>query len=154
MASHARGRTDLGEYALRGMMKRNMIVEIDHQSAKAAKRTMEILESEGYPGVVSTHSWMDKHFTERLYRLGGFITHYGHDADTFVSEGTQERALREKYALRPDPEHPTGDALRHLDPRGEDLQLTLVLAPRPRRSRCEGRPRPEPRDLLRLRWLA
>lgn len=96
---NTKGLTDLGEYALRGMMKRNMIVEIDHQSAKAAKRTMEILESEGYPGVVSTHSWMDKHFTERLYRLGGFITHYGHDADTFVSEGTEERALREKYGV-------------------------------------------------------
>lgn len=94
-----RGLTSLGEYALRGMMKRNMLVEIDHQSVKAAKRTMEILESEGYPGVVSTHSWMDKAFSERIYQLGGFIAQYGHDADEFVQEGAQEAALRKKYGV-------------------------------------------------------
>lgn len=91
------GLTSLGEYALRGMMKRNMLVEIDHQSVKAAKRSMEILESEGYPGVLSTHSWMDKSFTERIYKLGGFITQYGHDVRDFVSEGKDEEAVRAKY---------------------------------------------------------
>ena len=92
-----RGLTSLGEYALRGMMDRDLMVEIDHQSVKAASRTMEILESEAYPGVISSHSWMDKHFTERVYRLGGFITQYGHGAEEFVEEGHAERPVRQKY---------------------------------------------------------
>lgn len=91
------GLTALGEYALRGMMDRGLLVELDHQSVKAAKRTMEVLESEGYPGVISSHSWMDKHFTERIYRLGGFITQYGHGADAFVEEGAADRPVRQKY---------------------------------------------------------
>ena len=78
-------------------MKRKMLVELDHQSVKAAQRTMEVLESEGYPGVISSHSWMDKHFTERVYRLGGFITQYGHGAEEFVEEGHAERPVRQKY---------------------------------------------------------
>lgn len=94
---NTRGLTPLGEYALRGMMDRDLMVEIDHQGVKAAKRTMEILESEGYPGVISSHSWMDKHFTERVYRLGGFITQYGHDSRSFVKEGAAERPIRKKY---------------------------------------------------------
>ena len=92
-----RGLTELGEYALRGMMDRDLMVEIDHQGVKAAKRTMEILESEGYPGVISSHSWMDKAFTERVYRLGGFVAQYGNDSRSFVTEGAADHSVREKY---------------------------------------------------------
>lgn len=92
-----RGLTDLGEYALKGMMKRRMLVELDHQSVKAADRTLDILEEAAYPGVISSHSWMDPTYTERVYRLGGFITQYGHDAGRFVSDAGTDRALRERY---------------------------------------------------------
>ncbi|MGO1165032.1 MAG: discoidin domain-containing protein [Janibacter sp.] len=94
---NTRGLTELGEYTLRGMMDRGLMVELDHQGVKSAKRTMEILEAEGYPGVLSSHSWMDKHFTERIYKLGGFITQYGHDARSFVEEGAKEHPVREQY---------------------------------------------------------
>lgn len=94
-----RGLTSLGEYALRGMMDRDLMIEIDHQSVKAAKRTMEIVEAEGYPGVISSHSWMDTSFTERVYRLGGFITQYGNDSRSFVKEGAAERPVRQKYGV-------------------------------------------------------
>ena len=60
-----RGLSTLGEYALTGMMRRGMVVEVDHMSAKAAARTLDILETANYPGIVSTHSWMDTHLTER-----------------------------------------------------------------------------------------
>ncbi len=92
-----RGLTELGEYALRGMMERGLIVDIDHQGVKAAQRTLDILEAEDYPGVISSHSWMDKHFTERVYRLGGFIAQYGHDARSFVEEGAAEAPIRDEY---------------------------------------------------------
>lgn len=94
-----RGLTDLGQYGLNGLMERGMLVEIDHMSVKAASRTLDLLELSNYPGVVSSHSWMDKTFTERLYRLGGFVTQYGHGAGSFVDEADDERALREKYKV-------------------------------------------------------
>src|SRR5699024_3964823 len=92
-----RGLTRLGEYALQGMIDRGLMVEIDHQSVKAADRTLEILEDEDYPGVISSHSWMDPSLTDRVYRLGGFAAQYGNDARSFVEEGAAQHELREKY---------------------------------------------------------
>ncbi|MGL4306709.1 MAG: hypothetical protein ACRCSF_11190 [Mycobacteriaceae bacterium] len=93
------GLSGLGEYALHGMMDRGMLVEVDHMSVKAASRTMDILEENHYPGVVSSHSWMDKHFTERLYRLGGFVTGYGGGSEGFINEAHEEQHLREEYGV-------------------------------------------------------
>lgn len=94
---NVRGMTKLGEYALRAMMDRNMMVELDHMSVKAAGHALDVLEAEQYPGVLSSHSWMDAGWTERLYRLGGFKTSYPHAAEEFVADWRGERALREKY---------------------------------------------------------
>ncbi|MCB5183391.1 galactose-binding domain-containing protein [Streptomyces antimicrobicus] len=94
---NTRGLTELGEYAVRGMMKRKMMLEIDHMSVKAAGRAFDILESESYPGVISSHSWMDSDWLERLYRLGGFATQYMNGAEAFSNEARRTDALREKY---------------------------------------------------------
>ncbi|MFE7775248.1 discoidin domain-containing protein [Streptomyces sp. NPDC057445] len=94
---NTRGLTELGEYAVRGMMKRKMMLEIDHMSVKAAGRAFDIFESESYPGVISSHSWMDMNWTERVYRLGGFIAQYMHGAEGFGAEAKRTDALRDKY---------------------------------------------------------
>ncbi|WP_078910196.1 discoidin domain-containing protein [Streptomyces sp. NRRL S-87] len=94
---NSRGLTDLGEYALRGMMKRKMMLELDHMSVKAANRSLDILESENYPGVISSHSWMDTDWTERLYKLGGFLGQYMNGSEGFTAEARRTKALREKY---------------------------------------------------------
>ncbi|MCP2309056.1 discoidin domain-containing protein [Kitasatospora paracochleata] len=94
---NTRGLTSLGEYAVRGMMKRHMMLEVDHMSVKAANRAFEILESDAYPGVISSHSWMDLQWTERLYKMGGFIAQYDHSADGFVAEAHRTKALRDQY---------------------------------------------------------
>ena len=94
-----RGLSALGEYALAGMMRRGMVVEVDHMSVKAATRTLDLLEAANYPGVVSSHSWMDTHLTERIYRLGGFVAQYGHDAGEFVDTMHTDEALRAKYGV-------------------------------------------------------
>ncbi|MET8755433.1 hypothetical protein ABZW32_35830 [Streptomyces sp. NPDC004667] len=96
---NTRGLTDLGEYAVRAMMKRHMMLEIDHMSAKATSRSLDILEQAGYPGVISSHSWMDTDWTERLYRLGGFIAQHTHDAPAFAAEARQTAGLRQKYGV-------------------------------------------------------
>ncbi|MFJ1705004.1 discoidin domain-containing protein [Kitasatospora sp. NPDC088346] len=94
---NSRGLTDLGEYAVRGMVKRKMMLEIDHMSVKAAGRAFDILESESYPGVISSHSWMDLDWTERVYKLGGFVAQYMHGAEGFSAEAKRTDALRDKY---------------------------------------------------------
>ncbi|MFJ1751523.1 discoidin domain-containing protein [Kitasatospora sp. NPDC088134] len=96
---NTRGLTDLGAYAIDGMMKRHMMLEVDHMSVKAAKSAFEQLESKGYPGVLSSHSWMDLNWTERLYRLGGFAAQYPHDANAFVAEANRTKALRDRYGV-------------------------------------------------------
>ncbi|WP_411074058.1 discoidin domain-containing protein [Streptomyces sp. cmx-4-7] len=96
---NTRGLTRLGEYALRGMIDRGMMLELDHMSVKAAGRALDILESQEYPGVLSSHSWMDLDWTERLYRLGGFVAQYMHGAEGFVGEAGQKAALRAKYGV-------------------------------------------------------
>ncbi|MGW2444136.1 galactose-binding domain-containing protein [Streptomyces sp. NPDC001675] len=96
---NARGLTDLGEYAVRGMMKRRMMLEIDHMGVKAAGRALDILEAGSYPGVISSHSWMDMNWTERVYGLGGFVAQYMNGSKGFVAEANRTKALREKYGV-------------------------------------------------------
>ncbi|THA58387.1 discoidin domain-containing protein [Streptomyces sp. A1136] len=94
---NTRGLTALGEYAVRGMMKRKMMLEVDHMSVKAAGQAFDILETESYPGVISSHSWMDLGWTERLYKLGGFAAQYMNGSEGFSAEAKRTQALREKY---------------------------------------------------------
>ncbi|MFJ9346659.1 discoidin domain-containing protein [Streptomyces sp. NPDC101237] len=94
-----RGLTDLGEYAVRGMMKRKMMLEIDHMGVKAVGQALDILESASYPGVISSHSWMDLDWTGRVYALGGFVAQYMHGSEGFVAEAARTRALRERYGV-------------------------------------------------------
>ncbi|MEU3948773.1 discoidin domain-containing protein [Streptomyces sp. NPDC029526] len=96
---NVRGLTDLGEYAVRGMMKRNMMLEIDHMSVKATGRVLDILEAESYPGVLSSHSWMDLDWTDRVYGLGGFIAQYMHGSEGFVAEAGRTEALRDEHGV-------------------------------------------------------
>ncbi|MFF2659083.1 discoidin domain-containing protein [Kitasatospora sp. NPDC058032] len=96
---NTRGLTELGEYALRGMMRRGMMLELDHMSVKAAGRALDVLESVSYPGVLSSHSWMDLGWTERVYRLGGFVAQYMNGAEAFSAEAKRTDALRDKYGV-------------------------------------------------------
>ncbi len=94
-----RGLTELGEYAVRGMMQRKMMLEIDHMSVKATGRVLDMFEAASYPGVLSSHSWMDLNWTERVYSLGGFVAQYMHGSEEFVKEAARTDALREKYGV-------------------------------------------------------
>ncbi|GAQ71993.1 discoidin domain-containing protein [Streptomyces turgidiscabies] len=92
-----RGLTALGDYAVRGMIKRKMMLEIDHMGVKAAGQAMDIFAAEAYPGILSSHSWMDLNWTDRVYGLGGFIAQYMHSSKEFVAEAARTDALRTKY---------------------------------------------------------
>lgn len=59
--------TPLGEFLIDEMMKRGMIIEVDHLPQWSYRRAFEMLEAADYPAVGS-HS---RHFDGRIYALGG-----------------------------------------------------------------------------------
>ncbi|GAA2687289.1 membrane dipeptidase [Nonomuraea recticatena] len=91
-----KGLTSLGRHMVEGMMRRGMMIEIDHMSVKAADQTLDLLEAAGYPGVISSHSWADPAFLPRIYRLGGMVTQYGHAAEEFAEEWRRTQPLRQE----------------------------------------------------------
>ncbi|NUT40556.1 MAG: Coagulation factor 5/8 type domain-containing protein [Thermoactinospora sp.] len=93
---NTKGLTSLGRYMLEGMISRGMMVEIDHMSVKAADQTLDLLESRGYAGVISSHSWTDPTYFRRIYQLGGMITSISHDADDFVDNWRSSKTLRDE----------------------------------------------------------
>ena len=90
-----KGLTPLGEHLIRSMMRRGMIIETDHLSVKARREVLTILEAEGYPGVISSHSWGDAGSQKRIQRLGGLIGPITHEANAFASEWREARANRD-----------------------------------------------------------
>ena len=54
---NVRGLTPLGEYLIDRMIDKGMIIETDHMGVRTRAQTLAILESRGYPGVITSHSW-------------------------------------------------------------------------------------------------
>ncbi len=94
-----RGLTTLGEYAIRKMMQKNVIFDPDHQSVIGRDQALNVLESKDYSGVISSHSWSTDNALPRIYRLGGLVTPYAGDSESFVD---QWRHLRDFYAATGD----------------------------------------------------
>jgi hypothetical protein len=91
---NARGLTGLGEYAVRRLMEKGMIVDPDHLSVRARKGVMSLLEAERYSGAVSSHSWSTPDVESRIYTLGGVITPMQDRADDWVKHWRETRAKR------------------------------------------------------------
>jgi microsomal dipeptidase-like Zn-dependent dipeptidase len=90
-----RGLTDLGRHLIRSMMRKGMIVETDHMSMRTRRQTLSILESEGYPGVISSHSWGDPGSQKRLQALGGLVGPISSVSTHFADEWQAARANRD-----------------------------------------------------------
>ncbi|MCB1687016.1 MAG: hypothetical protein KDI33_00940 [Halioglobus sp.] len=92
------GFTDLGEFLMRQLMSRGMIIEVDHLPRKSYKRAYEILEQYDYPAVGS-HG---RNNNGRLYQLGGMSKfNFGRcrSADT---PATMDDSLQQRVALMRD----------------------------------------------------
>jgi hypothetical protein len=87
------GLTDLGAYAMRGMIDRGMLIDLDHMSAKATGQALDLLEDAAYPGVMSSHSWVDPSYYPRIYALGGMAVPYGWGTEEFVGEWRSLKAV-------------------------------------------------------------
>ena len=80
------GLTELGEYTIRGLAKRNMLFDPDHMSVKARKASLDLIESMNYSGVLSSHSWSTPDAYPRIYAEKGFIAPYAGDSTGFVEK--------------------------------------------------------------------
>jgi hypothetical protein len=90
------GMTPLGEYLVRKMIRRGMIVDPDHMSVTAANRALEILAREKHSGVVSSHSWTDERNWPDIYRLGGVVAPKAGSSTGFIENWREARKMRDR----------------------------------------------------------
>jgi microsomal dipeptidase-like Zn-dependent dipeptidase len=97
---NTRGLTALGTYLVKQLMKRGMIIHVDHMGVRTATATLDLAAEAGYPGVVSVHTWSDRAIVDRILKLGGFVASYayaasdaGNGAPGFLDEWRANRAL-------------------------------------------------------------
>ncbi|HET9104963.1 MAG TPA: Coagulation factor 5/8 type domain-containing protein [Solirubrobacteraceae bacterium] len=94
---NTRGLTDLGHYLIDQMMRRHLIVELDHMDVKTADDTLSLLEAHHYSGVVSAHSWDSPQENPRIYNLGGFVTPIaGSSPTSFIDQWKTSETVRNK----------------------------------------------------------
>ena len=92
---NARGLTPLGEILVRQMMRKRMIIDVDHMSAFTADRVLTIAEGEGYPvaaghtGLVEASLGAKRHEgqktasqIQRIRDLGGVVAPILHQGST------------------------------------------------------------------------
>jgi hypothetical protein len=85
------GLTPLGEFLMSEMMKRGMVMEVDHFSRRSYKRAYEILVENEYPAV-GTHG---RDYNGLLYELGGVSTSgFGRCRDPEVAATTDDSFQR------------------------------------------------------------
>ena len=85
------GLSDLGEYVVREMMKRGMVIDPDHLSQAARDEVLAIVEAERYPGIMSSHSWSNMQDYPRILAQGGVVTPMGNSVTGFVESWQKVR---------------------------------------------------------------
>ncbi len=74
---NVRGLTEIGHAFIDELMKRRMIIEVDHSSRKVIDRIFELAEVNGYPGLTSSHDWLNSEvLLDRLVANGGNISRF------------------------------------------------------------------------------
>jgi hypothetical protein len=96
---NTKGLTSLGQYVIRKMAQRGMIVETDHMSVKTRRGALDLLEQLHYPGVISSHSWGDEGSQKRILDLGGMVGPYAGGSTSYVKDAAQARADKDPQFL-------------------------------------------------------
>lgn len=78
------GMTELGREFLKGMVRRGMVFDPDHMSAKARRQALDELARVDYSGIVSSHTWADDTIYERILSLGGVVTPHAGGSEGFA----------------------------------------------------------------------
>lgn len=97
---NVRGLTDLGHFLINELMKRKMIIELDHSSRKTIDRIMEIAEANGYPGLTSSHDWLySEELLDRLAADGGTIKRFASARGAWVDKLNRVDERSAKYTV-------------------------------------------------------
>jgi hypothetical protein len=96
---NTRGLTDLGRFAVREMVKREMIVNPDHMSQRAVDDTLTIAEANDYSGVISSHDWVDPGNYPRYFKLGGLAFPDSSATENYIDEYESRRPKRTPYEI-------------------------------------------------------
>jgi hypothetical protein len=67
------GLTAIGRYLINAMIRRHLVIELDHMDVKTADAALSLIEQHHYAGVVSAHSWDTPDESARIYLAGGFV---------------------------------------------------------------------------------
>ena len=71
------GITELGQFLVQELMRRNMIIEVDHSARSVIDRILETAASNGYPGITSSHDWLySEELLDRVVSQGGTISRF------------------------------------------------------------------------------
>ena len=147
---NARTLTPLGAFALRTMMKKGMLIDIDHMGQKTADATLDIAESYGYP-VISGHTGIrgvggesdaeNSRTPVQLARISKLHGMFGLGSDGIHSTAWArfyQQAMLDMGYMNPDPQKATYEngAIGF----GTDLN-GLVKGPMPGGSLPNGQPR-------------
>lgn len=92
------GLTNLGEFLIKEMMKRGMIIEVDHLPRKGYKRAFEILNEYDYPAA-GTHG---RNNNGILYELGGISTSSFSRCRSADNPGTMDDRFQDRIQLMRD----------------------------------------------------
>ena len=99
---NARGLTELGAHALRGIVAKGMIFDPDHMSAKAQLDALNLLQNDiapaeraaakkagraaVKPSVMSSHSWSNDVVYQRIFDLDGVVAPYANEPTRYVKD--------------------------------------------------------------------
>jgi hypothetical protein len=89
------GLTDLGEFLIVEMMKRGMILEVDHMPRKSYARAFELLEEYDYPAI-GTHG---RNKNGEIYKLGGMSKFNFGRCRSATDPATMDDGLQDRVAL-------------------------------------------------------
>ena len=96
---NTRGLTDLGEYLVRRMMKRRMIIDPDHLSQAARDELFAVTESKRYSGLVSSHSWSNEQDYPRIYDSGGVVAPSDNSSEGYYKDWKRLRSERDRQYI-------------------------------------------------------
>lgn len=94
------GITELGVFLVQELMRRNMIIELDHSARSVIDRILEIAEDNGYPGLTSSHDWLfSEALLDRVVADGGTISRFASSRENWVDKILKAEARPAKHRV-------------------------------------------------------
>jgi len=89
------GLSDLGEFVVRRMMRKGMVIDPDHLGVYARRGLLNIAQGDGYSGLISSHTWSTPEAEGRILRAGGLVTPYAGASTLFAKKYREVQAQRD-----------------------------------------------------------